>query len=334
MTSFSCRLFAGRRPVFRSLPSSLTDSQRKNVFNFQTRQFHPTRPSQFIDTSITLAHDLLQGVHTVTGLPWVTSIPLTALVVRLAVLPVQIYSTKQQQKMKTFDPLIISWSRYHMKEVMDKAILEGKALHPSIAQSMVDTKLRRSKGQIYKRCGVHPMARFLPFLQLPLWLAIMESLRRMVGMDPGILGLLRGSGENGQNASKLEIPVEQSMSTEGAFWFPDLLAPDPTHALPVILSALVFTNITWGWKISTSPGVRSKKSLTALASGILRTTLQGMALLIAPSMISSQAPAGLVFYWIFSSLSATAQTQLLRRLLASRKAPTPCEPKAVGIKSS
>ena len=39
------------------------------------------------------------------------------------------------------------------------------------------------------------------------------------------------------------VPLEDSLSTGGALWFSDLLAPDPFFILPTILSSAMFASI-------------------------------------------------------------------------------------------
>ncbi|KAJ5215039.1 hypothetical protein N7468_010718 [Penicillium chermesinum] len=53
----------------------------------QLRHFHPTRPSEMgvINGMLDGSYALIQGVHSVSHLPWVLSIPLTAVLVRTLV---------------------------------------------------------------------------------------------------------------------------------------------------------------------------------------------------------------------------------------------------------
>jgi inner membrane protein COX18 len=124
------------------------------------------------------------------------------------------------------------------------------------------------------------------------------------------------------------------MCVEGALWFPDLLVADPTYALPIILSVTVFTNISWGWKlasIASLADMRRQEVLKQLSLRILRTTLQLMAILLGPVIIQAEAPAGLLIYWISSTLFATAQTQFLSKAMPLKALPQPCRPKTVAV---
>lgn len=188
------------------------------------------------------------------------------------------------------------------------------------------------RNELYKRWKIRPWASYASFLQLPVWLAMMEGLRRMVGMSGGLLSIIQSWIESKADGTPV-IHVEPSMATEGALWFPDLLMADPTHALPVILAVTMFTNVTWGWKIKTAAEIskmRQSEAIREKAFKVLKRILQVLSIWLAPVMIYSDAPAGLLIYWISSSTFATAQTQIVRRVMRTKAPPAPCREKSVG----
>jgi inner membrane protein COX18 len=235
----------------------------------------------------------------------------------------------QALKRRKLNPLVITWGRVHQKKVM-REVMEGqRLLPPEEAEAVSARALKKSTKDLYKRWNVYPWGPFVHFLQLPVWLSVMESLRRMVGMNGGLLSILQSWVESTGGGSS--VPLEQSMSAEGAFWFPDLLAADPIYVLPVLLSATVFTNITWGWKVYDIGQISNRKlKIQAFAKLVLKRSLQVLAISLAPCMIEAQAPAGLLIYWISSSFFATIQTRLLNNMMEPVPVPTPCIRKGVG----
>jgi inner membrane protein COX18 len=305
----------------------------------QTRHFHPTRPTRLIDESVLLAHGLLQGVHSATSLPWVVSIPLTAVIVRTVVaMPLQIWSVSHKRTQAKLSPLVLAWGRYHQHDVMSQAEQKGIVLGPARAQRKVDRAWKRSTRDLYQRWGVRSWAGYAPFLQLPAWLSMMESIRWMVDAPGGVLRWFQSwAGTIDKESATALIPVAESMYTEGALWFQNLLVADPTWILPITLSASVLMNIRLGWTVPSKEaldGMPRNQARRQRAFKGLRTALQIVACSLAPTMIHAEIPAGLLVYWISSTLFATAQTQIL---LKTMPIPTPIKPikgKDVGIKKS
>ncbi|KAF3491273.1 inner membrane protein COX18 [Arthroderma uncinatum] len=317
---------------YRTLRGSLL-SRHASLALPSKRSFHASNPHRIIDTAIFAAHDVMQAFHSATGLPWVLSIPLTAITVRMCVaLPLQVWSVRKGQQMQKLNPLVITWSRVYQKQAMDKALMEGKPLSPAAADSIWHRDLRKKKKELYKRWKISPWATYAGLLQFPIWLAMMESLRRMVGMSGGLLSIIQSYIEKRGDGVPI-VPVEPSMALEGALWFPDLLAADPTHALPVILAATMFTNVTWGWKVKSAAEIsrlRRGEALQARGFKMLKRFLQVLSIWLAPTMIAAGAPAGLLIYWISSSTFATLQSQVVRRVMKTKGPPEPCRERSVG----
>ncbi|EGE04463.1 inner membrane protein COX18 [Trichophyton equinum CBS 127.97] len=284
---------------------------RVSIAALSRRNFHASNPNRIIDSSVLVAHDVIQGFHSITGLPWVLSIPLTAI---------------------TLNPLLLTWSRVCQKKAMDEAFREGRHLFPKAIEASWQQDFKMKRKELYKRWKIRPWASYASILQLPVWLAMMESLRRMVGMSGGLLSIIQSWIESKVDGAPI-IEVEPSMATEGALWFTDLLIADPTHALPVVLAATMFTNVTWGWKVKSAAEISKLQRSEAIrerAFKTLKRVLQGLSIWLAPVMIYSQAPAGLLVYWISSSTFATAQTQIVRRVMRTKAPPAPCREKSVG----
>ncbi|KAF9693593.1 hypothetical protein EKO04_008501 [Ascochyta lentis] len=85
---------------------------------------------------------------------------------------------------------------------------------------------------------------------------------------------------------------EPSLANEGMLWFQDLILPDPTGALPFIVSGLMFSNIYF-----TKNTVTNEKTWP----NYIRRVLLGVSLLIGP--LCQGLPSALMLYWASSTSS-------------------------------
>lgn len=296
----------------------------------RSRAFHASAPCQNLFlTTIHASHDALTSLHTLTGLPWVYTLPLFAVLLRATVvLPISIYSRRATQKQVTLTPLVAAWRHTLQHETMR----EVGHLGPNVSQKTLLLKLRRKRAEIFRRHGCGMWKNFLALLQLPIFLSVMEAIRKMCGSNQGLLGMMMGNdltvatgvedvtgvitGE-GLLTSAISIPLETSLATEGALWFPNLLLADPQLALPFILSATILLNI---FSSRARSGVQQSKWQKRLMRSM------GLAALaIGPLMIN--VPSALLVYWISSSGAAVAQAVLLDKLMPMPKAVKACEPR-------
>lgn len=280
----------------------------------------------------------IQGVHSVSGLPWVASIPLTALIVRMTVaMPLQMYTKIQARKEQDLAPLLTSWSQHYQKEIKsqvnqssDNPLLVGSAV------AQLSKKLAAKKSSLHRSWGVHRFWKPVNFLQMPVWIAIMESLRAMSGNNRGLVPYLLSLLEpDATGPVPTHLAVEPSLATEGALWFPDLLAGDPTGILPLALTVSILVNIRTGWKVTKFKDMadlpRSQLVRLGVGRGI-RLLLQVLALNIGASSYLYEMPSALLIYWTTSTNVATLQSFLLERYMFKRPALKPRKQLYVGLK--
>jgi inner membrane protein COX18 len=276
------------------------------------RSFHASPHPQFLDAAINTTHTAFEGLHSITCLPWAYTIPIAALTIRTAfVLPVTYYSRRNAQKQATLTPLISAWQHSLRKE----AIEEVGHLGPVMAQSTLLKKTRQKRSEIYHtfNCGQWK-AGLLPLVQIPVWLMAIETLRRMCGKEAGLLGMAAGlfRGDEPTNMVETGLPIEQSFATEGALWFPDLLAPDPHMVLPFMLSGAILLNLS------------NANEHTVWQKRIVRS-LKLVGLALGP--LTLQFPSALLIYWISSSMLAYTQSVVLDRVMPIKSPVVPCKPR-------
>lgn len=171
----------------------------------------------------------------------------------------------------------------------------------------------------------------LPFVQLPVFLIVIETIRKMAGREEGLAGMfwarmggLFSSSESEAASPVIEevvktVQIESSFATEGALWFPDLLVQDPQMVLPFALSAAIFLNIYGRLPSATTLAVESKWQKR------FKRTLGTLALAIGPLTI--HVPSAMLVYWISSSLLAYLQAVALELWSPLRKPEGPLKPK-------
>lgn len=302
----------------------------------QIRRFHPTGKAQFISEVLNLSSDLLHGVHSVTGLPWAASIPLTAFIVRMTVaLPLQVYSRIHARREGDLSPLLVSWSKHYQDKIRMRRPTSGdERMMPKEAEELLRQQMKERQKLLRKSWKVAPYWKPVNLLQIPVWLSLMEALRAMCGNDRGLLSYIVSLLGSSSGSTTSYLPVEQSLASEGAFWFPDLLSGDPTGVLPLMLTLSILLNVTYGWKtvalseISKYPFVEMSRHLVFR---FLKVIIQILAVNVGVSSYAYGMPTGLMIYWITSSNVATLQSLFLDKYMFARPPLKPWVKMYVGI---
>jgi inner membrane protein COX18 len=298
----------------------------------RSRAFHASPRPQFVTEVVTelvtTSHSALTSIHSLTGLPWAYSIPLFALLLRTTlILPLSITTRFANRKQVALAPLLQAWRHTLRVETMK----EVGHLGPVMAQRTLIEKMRMKRKEIYKRWGCGLWKNYLAILQMPVFLAVMEALRNMCGARQGWFGMITGWADGASDASSpggnvdgvitgdgllapSPIGLEESLATEGALWFPNLLEADPQLILPFMLSASILLNLFGHQKVALGPWqTRFRRGMGVAA------------LCVGPIMI--HVPSALALYWVSSSLMAYGQALLIDWAIPIAKPVASCEPK-------
>lgn len=215
---------------------------------------------------------------------------------------------------------------------------------PAIVYRHTKADMREKRNRIYSRWGCGLWKNYLPLMQLPIWLVMVETLRGMAGTRKGLLGLMIPEGIAGDSSgldaapelaaagmpeagifeaeligekSIVEgvVPVEPSLATEGMLWFPDLMAADSMLLLPFILSGTLFLNIYSGRQrvVMTQGRIRLMRALGVVA--------------LAAGPLTLQMPTAMLLYWVSSGMLAYGQNLLIDYYMPVKSPVKPCEPK-------
>ncbi|KAF2736378.1 hypothetical protein EJ04DRAFT_575505 [Polyplosphaeria fusca] len=274
----------------------------------RNRLFHASAPrSSVYDTFLMLPHELLHTLHTY--MPWYAAIPVSAFIVRgLLVTTIGSHSKALIARYMALQPLRQAMALQKRDDIMKK----GDFKHPKAAVAAVTMAVKTESKALDRRwnCTLRGQVGWT-LLQLPLFVVMAEVIRRVSDIHSGLLGLgMEAIGlttrpnpdgliteDNVDLAARMAANpwFEPSLATEGLAWFPNLLVPDPTGALPFVVSAVMFANI---FLSTNNPTKRGKASPTNKG---IRRGMMLLALLIGP--MGQHVPAALMYYWVSSTTS-------------------------------
>jgi mitochondrial inner membrane protein COX18 len=285
---------------------------------------HEARPFSLaaaIESGYIVTHETMAALHAATGLPWVWTFPLVALCVRtITLLPIEVWARKHRYRASQARPILSA----RQPIVQSRIRRENPNLSMASQRKLFLMQMRTERIKLWKSLGIKSYPAFMPLVQLPIWLLLMETVRKMCGAPHGLLGLIfqresSAAGEETVVQAVTSSPLfEPGLATEGAFWFPDLLVKDPQLILPFMLSAVLFTNVARGVRQQRAEGIEP-------AQGVSKFTrfLQVFSLAVGPLTLSM--PAAMHVYWISSSSCAILHDWILRYAYPRPPSVTPCK---------
>lgn len=145
-------------------------------------------------------------------------------------------------------------------------------------------KLQQEMSTLYKEAGVNPLGCLWPLIiQLPIWIALYQSILRAVAATPE--DLLRLS----QNLYPLSV-VHQAVPLESGFLWLNLGSPDSFFILAILVGGTMWLQ----QKMMTMPAVDPRQQ------SMSRMMLWMMPLMFA--FFTLQFPSGLALFWVVSNI--------------------------------
>lgn len=277
-----------------------------------SRAFHASAPRNdvLLDTLLYLPHELFSIVHT--QLPWYATLPVAAFVTRgLLVTTAGSWSRALTARYVGLQPLRQALAL----QTRDRVSRKGGFRTPKEGLVAIKKEIKTDVAKLDKRWNVTIWGQInWTLFQIPIFFTMAETIRQMSGARDGLLALslsyIRGSAD-GALIDPASVAAstwfEPSMVNGGILWFENLLIPDPTGALPFVVSGLMFGNIYF-----TNNTVKNDKAWP----NVLRRIFLGMSLLVGP--LCQNMPAALMVYWASSTTSV-----ILWNLFLNWKYPTP-----------
>ena len=184
-------------------------------------------------TPVGLVESLLEAIHVYTGLPWWSTIVAFSIIVRVALLPLNIASARNVAKMAIVQPKIQAL----MEEVNEAKKRGDQAAMLAKSQETAD---------IFRKAGVNPFKNFfIAAIQAPVMISIFLAIRDM---------------------AKFPVP---GFKIGGVHWIQDLTLPDPYYILPVA-TALGFLAVL---EVSTETSPSRRGYLIASVSNVTINTV-------------------------------------------------------------
>lgn len=285
-----------RQPVCQ-LRSWKSAASHTSVCRPSARAFHasPARQDPVLDALLYLPHEMMSFIHA--GAPWYAAIPLTAFITRgVLVTTAGAWARSLTARYIGLHPLRQALAFQKRDEVLRTRSFRN----PKEAVQLVKKEVKDVTSQLDKRWKVTLWGQInWTFAQIPIFFAMAEVIRQKCGARDGLLGLGFSVFKSTDTTSDIGEAVitqsqwfEPSLAYEGMLWFQDLLVPDPTGALPFLVSGLMFANIYM---------TKNTVSSDAKWPILFRRTLMGVALLIGP--MCQNLPAALLLYWASSTSS-------------------------------
>ena len=213
-----------------------------------TRDFSATAQRPFIDECLVGTHTVITAVHDSTGLSWAVTIPLLAFLVRIVILtPVEALSSGVYEKQVEVERQFAGSRSAVEKKVQE----ENKDKNPYELRRIQHIALRNVHRNLVKQNGAQPWRTWALFVKYPIWLTVMETMRRMTGTEDGMSSLvaksltaLRGKQYPDPATADDLVPLEPSLATEGILWVDNLMVPDPWLILPFATSMIAVFSLS------------------------------------------------------------------------------------------
>lgn len=236
---------------------------------------------------VAYAQDLLDAVHSASGLSWGSTIVATSLVLRVVItLPLSVYQHHVLARFANLDSEMAGIAQELKRETAQAVRMFN--LNEKQAFYLYKRSLKKQLQRLVVRDNCHPMKGALVVLfQLPLWVSLSVALRNMAFMLPY------------QDLAAQVTHME--LSVGGALWFTNLTVPDPLHIIPVLVGVTNLVNIEFHV-------LQRQKRMAWLRRWVTNLT-RGLALVSVP--IAWIMPADVTLYWLCSSSFALGQNMLM-----------------------
>ena len=169
-------------------------------------------------------------------------------------------------------------------------------------------KMQAETMAIYKKYGINPLGCLLPFLQMPIFIAMYQVVRRIPLSDGKIAETLT----DGTVVRVVTEGVKDYSDLNFSFlWIKDLGGPDPLYILPILVGALMFFYQRYSMKKPDYLQNKKFKSDKAMQS---EKTMKMMSYLMVIMLVSIAIQnAGIALYWVVGNAYQFLQTYLNRR---------------------
>jgi YidC/Oxa1 family membrane protein insertase len=159
-------------------------------------------------------------------------------------------------------------------------------------------KMQAEQMEIYKKYGINPLGCLLPFLQMPIFIAMYQVVRRV----PLSLGQVV-DGVTTRDFSDLNY---------GFLWVKDLGAADPLYILPALVGILMF--LYQRYTMKKPDYLQNKKYEKGGQQAQTEKTMKFMSYFMVIMLVSiAITNAGIALYWVIGNAYQFLQTYINRK---------------------
>lgn len=233
---------------------------------------------------VTQVADLTYWVSTNTGGYYFVGLIVVTLIVRTAGWPIYSKSNAMTLNMQQAQP--------ELDRIKEK--YQGKSDENS------QKKMQAETVEIYKKYNINPLGCLLPFLQMPIFIAMYQMVRRVPKSVPDeVTGLL---AEGSRDYSDLDFSF---------LWIDNLSDPDPLFILPALVGIIMFFYQRYAMK--KPEYMQNKKYPTAKESQTQKTTKMMSYFMVIMLVSIAVSNAGIALYWVIGNSYQFLQTYVNRR---------------------
>ncbi len=160
-------------------------------------------------------------------------------------------------------------------------------------------KMQAETLEVYKKYNINPLGCLLPFLQMPIFIAMYQVVRRIPlsnGMVDGVL---------------VDGVKDYSDLNFSFLWINDLGQADPYYILPILVGILMFLYQRYSMK---KPEYLQNKKYKTSQGSQSEKTMKMMSYFMVVMLVSiAWSNAGIALYWIVGNAYQFLQTYLNRR---------------------
>lgn len=238
--------------------------------------------------TVTTFQDAIILFHDNTGLPWWAAIVLYTTIIRIALFPLAIYTSKIRARLD----FISMEEMPKISKQLQKELRIAKQTHrlsDEKAKALFALNLKNNHRELIVRDNCHPFKMTLnAWLQMPIWVCQSFALRNIASMQPD------------SNAYKTIIAFTQ-LNVGGFLWIPNLLENDISYILPITCAIFHLMNIE---KITVEHD-KEPSRMMKIVTGLFRV------LIIAWIPITASVPSCMSLYWTTSAAGAFLQNMIL-----------------------
>lgn len=227
--------------------------------------------------------DLTYWISVNTGGYYFVGLIVITFIVRTAGWPIYSKSNAMTLKMQQAQP--------ELDKIKEK--YQGKSDETSQKKMQAETL------GVYKKYKINPLGCLLPFLQMPIFIAMYQVVRRVPLSDGMIAGVVTAGVKD---YSDLHFNF---------LWVPDLGKGDPLFILPVLVGLLMFLYQRYSMK---KPEYLQNKKYKSDSAKQSEKTMKMMSyFMVAMLVFIAWDNAGIALYWIVGNAYQFLQTYLSRR---------------------